>query len=195
MLAAGYAGLFIAMFLESISLPIPSEVFLPLAGYFVFLGRMSFPIAIGISLVAGLLGSLAAYFLALRLGAPLVYAAAGKLGISQKTLAKSEVWLSGRYGSALIFVARFVPGIRSSISLPAGALKMNPFRFSLMTLIGTFGWCAALVYIGYSAGPLWQSSEIAITNAIIHALPYAIGLASGIFVTYFAIRSIVMRNR
>src|SRR5208283_681025 len=141
------------------------EVFLPLAGYFVFLGRMSFPIAIGVSSMAGLVGSLVAYFLALKLGSPLIYAVAGKLGISKKSLTTSEAWLSGKYGSALIFAARFVPGIRSSISLPAGALKMNPLRFSLMTLIGSFGWSAALIYIGYSAGPLWKSSEVAVTNA------------------------------
>ncbi len=194
LLASGYIGLFIAMFLENMALPIPSELFLPLAGYFIFLGRMTFPIAIAISTAAGLLGSLAIYFVALKLGPPVVYSVARRLGISQGTLARSEVWLSGRYGSAIILAARFVPGLRSSISIPAGVLRMNPVRFATTTLIGSFGWSALLMYLGYSAGPLWVASENIITNAFIQALPYAVAIvSSGFIINYMVQKTLVLR--
>jgi membrane protein DedA with SNARE-associated domain len=184
MATGGLLGLFALMFLESLSLPIPSEVFLPLAGYFVFVGKMNLFAAIGVSTIAGLGGSLGAYYLALLLGRPLVYKIAKKLGTGQESLEKSEAWLNGN-GSLAILISRFVPGIRSSISLPAGALRMNLVKFSIMTLIGCFGWSALLIYIGYSAGPLWQASSNAFFNALGLATPYLIIAASLSYVIYF----------
>lgn len=193
MSAASYAGLFVLMLLESLSLPIPSEVFLPMAGYFAFEGKMSFVAALAVSSLAGLAGSLAAYYLALVLGRPLMYKLAAKIGIDQSALAKSETWLNGK-GSLAILIARFVPGIRSSISLPAGALRVNLGRFSILTLIGSFGWSAILMYIGYSAGPLWRSSSNAFFSALTQATPYLIIVASFIYLVYYVKRRISARK-
>jgi membrane protein DedA with SNARE-associated domain len=185
MSTTSYAGLFVLMFLESLSLPIPSELFLPLAGYFVFEGKMTFLLALGVSTLAGLAGSIAAYYIALALGRPLVYALARKIGVDQNSLIKSEAWLNGR-GSLTILIARFVPGIRSSISLPAGALRMNMLKFSVMTAIGSFGWSAILMYIGYSAGPLWESSSMEFSKALIGAMPYVVVACSVSYMIYYA---------
>ncbi len=187
MSTAGYSGLFILMFLENLSLPIPSEVFLPMAGYFVFEGKMTFIAALGVSTLAGLAGSIAAYYLALFLGRPLVYGLARKIGVGQKMISKSEAWLNGR-GSLAILVSRFVPGIRSSISLPAGSLRMNLARFSIMTLVGSFGWSIILMYVGYSAGPLWQSSSTAFFNALTQAVPYLVVAVSTVYIIYYVRR-------
>ena len=181
---AGYIGLFVLMLLESMSLPIPSEVFLPLAGYFIYLGRMTFPTALAVSTAAGLIGSLVAYYLALALGPPIVYTLANRIGVSQGSLAKSETWLSGR-GSIMILIARFIPGLRSSISFPAGVLKMNLARFSIMTLIGSFGWSALLIYLGYSAGALWQGESGVVSNVTFQVLPYVVALLSILYMVHF----------
>lgn len=185
MLNAGYIGLFAAMFLESTSLPIPSEVFLPLAGYFAYLGRMNFPLILAVTSWAGLVGSLAAYFIALKLGSPLVTKAAKKLGIDLSNLQAWERKISGKYGTALILVARFIPGIRSSISLPAGFLRMNVLKFSIVTFIGSLGWSALLVYIGYSAGPLWQTAEANLSNSLWHWFPYILLMSAGAYALVF----------
>ena len=116
----GYVGLFLLMFLENMALPIPSEIVLPFAGYLILIGRMDFPIALAVSTMASLLGSLALYFVSFKLSLPLVHRLARKLRINETRLAKSEAWLGGRYGSLLILLARFTPGIRSSVSIPAG---------------------------------------------------------------------------
>ena len=188
MYTAGYAGLFLCMFLENMSLPIPSEVFLPLAGYFVFEGRMTFPLALTVSTVAGLLGSLAIYFLALVLGRPPIYRLVKRFGVSNDSLAKSEAWLSGPGGSVLILIARFVPGIRSSISIPAGVLKMNPVHFTVMTLIGTLGWSAILIFLGYFIGPTWATAGTQITNILIQVTIYAAAALSIFYIAYFIYR-------
>ena len=159
LLASGYLGLFALMVLESMSLPIPSEVFLPLAGYPIYTGKMSFGPALAVSTLGGLIGSLVIFYLGLLLGRPVVYSIARKLGVSNRSLAKSESWLSGK-GSCAVLIARFVPGIRSAISIPSGVLKMNVLRFSVVTAIGSFGWSLFLMYVGYSVGPELQTDFV-----------------------------------
>lgn len=183
--ALGYVGLFILMFLENVSLPIPSEVVLPLAGYLIYTGRMTFPLALGVATLAGIVGALAAYYIAYLLGRPLVYGIAKRFGVDENKLIRSESWLNGRGGSIFILVARFVPGIRSSISLPAGVLKMNLWKFSVMTLIGSLGWSALLIYAGFSTGKYWMSGAQAFSNGVNAVLPYAVLVGSLLYLGYF----------
>ncbi len=187
LLAAGYAGLFALMLLESMALPIPSEVFLPMTGYLVFAGKMSFGIALAISTIGGLAGSLVIFCLGLILGRPVVYSVAKKIGISQNLLLKSEKWLSGN-GSFTVFIARFVPGIRSAISVPAGVLKMNVMRFSIVTVLGSLGWSALLMYFGYSMGQVSKNASPLIGGLIDQLLLYAVATVSILYVIYYLVQ-------
>jgi membrane protein DedA with SNARE-associated domain len=185
LLAAGYLGLFALMVLESMALPIPSEVFIPMAGYLVFAGKMSFGIALTVITVGGLVGSLIIFYLALILGRPVVYSLARKIGINESSLIKLEKWLSGK-GSIAVFIARFVPGIRSSISIPAGALKMNLTRFSIVTVLGTLGWSFLLMYAGYMLGPVKFGSGT--SSALLDQLIlYVVAIVSVSYAIYFLV--------
>lgn len=189
MFALGYLGLFVLMFLENVSLPIPSEVVLPLAGYLIYAGQMTFPLALGVATLAGIAGGLVAYYIAFFLGRPLVYSAAKRFGVDEEKLRWSESWLNGK-GSFFILIARFVPGIRSSISLPAGALKMNIWKFSIMTLIGSFGWSLILIYAGFSTGKYWMSGAQLVSNGINATIPYAVLVGSLLYLGYFLVRKV-----
>jgi len=185
--ALGYLGLLALMFLESLSLPIPSEVFLPLVGYLIFSGKMAFAPALVVTTIGGLAGSLVIFYLGLLLGRPLVYALAERIGISRKSLGRLENWLSGK-GSVVVLLARFIPGIRSSISIPAGVLKMNVIRFSVVTLVGSFGWSLLLMYIGYSLGPLSKIGGLTSSGLFDQAILYVIALASISYIIYYFIQ-------
>lgn len=184
LIASGYLGLFLLMVLESVALPIPSEVFLPMAGYLVFVGKLSFLGAVAISTLGGLVGSLLVFYLSLMLGRPVVHALAGKIGVSAVTLSKSEKWLSGK-GSIAVLIARFVPGLRSAISIPAGALKMSVVKFSIVTLLGSFVWSLLLIYAGFSAGSLSILSLFA-GGSLGTALIYVVAVLSLAYIGYFA---------
>ena len=178
----GYAGLFILMTLENMAMPIPSEVVLPFAGYLVFSGKMNFGLALVDATLAGLAGSLIAYFLALKLGRPVVYRLLGRVGVSPKRLDDGERWVDSR-GAWSVLVGRFIPGVRSVISIPAGLLKMEMKPFVALTVIGSFVWSAALMYVGYSAGPLWQS---ALGSFSVFATQAALALIAAVSVLYVA---------
>jgi membrane protein DedA with SNARE-associated domain len=183
--AFGYVGVFALMVLESASLPVPSEVVLPFAGYLVFAGNLDFAAVVLVSTVAGVVGALADYFLALKLGRPLVERVFRWSGARPEHLKRAEEWLSKK-GSWSILLARFIPGMRSAISLPAGALRMKLKPFVGMTLVGSFGWSLLLVYIGYSAGSLWQGALVQPSPLLIEALLSAIALASVSYIVYYA---------
>ncbi len=180
----GYAGLLILMVLESASAPVPSEVVLPFAGYLVFLGRMNLGLAILDSTVAGLIGALIDYYLALKLGRPVVYRILGRIGVSPSHLDKGERWVDSK-GAWSVFIARFIPGLRSVISIPAGLLKMKLTTFVILTSIGSFAWSAVLIYLGYSAGPLWQSSLNSLSGLLGQALPFVVAGVSILYVVYY----------
>jgi len=184
LLNIGYAGLFILMAMESASLPIPSEVVLPFAGYLVFLGKMNLALAVLDSTVALLVGALIDYYLALWLGRPVVYRLLRKVGVSPTHLDDGERWVDSK-GSWSVFIARFIPGLRSVISIPAGLLKMKVRTFAVLTAAGSLIWSAVLIYAGYSAGPLWQSSLNSLSAFAGQAALVLIAVLSVLYVVYY----------
>jgi len=184
MVSSGYAGLFVLMFLESASLPIPSEIVLPFAGYLVFTGTLNFEAAVLVSAVAGLLGALVDYYVALKLGRPAVQGLLKWVGVTPEHLDGAEAWLDKK-GSWSIFVARFIPGLRSAISFPAGALRMKLRTFAAMTLLGSLGWSALLIYLGYSAGGLWQTAIGESASVLTEIVLFGAAVASAVYIVYF----------
>jgi membrane protein DedA with SNARE-associated domain len=184
LLDIGYAGLFILMAMESASVPIPSEVVLPFAGYLVFLGKMNLVLAVLDSTLALLAGALVDYYLALWLGRPVVYRLLGRMGVSSVHLDNGERWVDSK-GSWSVFIGRFIPGVRSVISIPAGLLRMKLGMFVALTSAGSLIWSAALVYAGYSAGPLWQSSLDSLSAFADQAALVIVAALSVLYVAYY----------
>ncbi len=185
MAGLGYAGVFALMALESASLPIPSELVLPFAGYLVFKGSMAFVPVLLVCTLAGLVGGLADYLLAMKLGRPAVIRLGRRIGISSEQFEGAERWISSR-GSLFVLVARFVPGMRSAVSFPAGALGMSLRSFVTTTLVGSFGWSLLLIYLGYKSGPLWQSALVQSTGAVTEAVLVGTALLSAAYLAYAA---------
>ena len=180
----GYASVFALMALESASLPIPSEVVLPLAGYFVHIGTMDFWLAVGVSTVASLVGALADYFLAKWLGRPFVVGLLNLFRLHKSALDRAEAWFD-RSAQWTVFVARFIPGLRTVISLPAGLFEMSLTRFVLMTAAGCLAWSVVLVYAGVLAGSV-SGSTFSTSPTVIDGLSALIAAVSAAYVVYYA---------
>ena len=184
----GYLSLFGLMALESASLPVPSEVVLPLAGYFVYIGTMNFWIVVGVSTLASIAGALVDYYLAIWLGRPFVVGLLELFRLHKGALDRAEAWFE-RYGQWTVFAARFVPGLRTIISLPAGLFRLDIWRFVIMTVAGCFAWSVVLVYAGFLAG----SSQGALTafgssTVVIDYLSGAVAAMSAAYVVYYFAR-------
>ena len=187
--ATGYMGIFVLMTLESVSLPVPSEVLLPFSGYLASKGSLSFQGVLVASTSAGMIGALIDYYLALKFGRSLVDRLLKWSGANAGALRRMESWISGR-GSWSVLIARFIPGMRTAISLPAGVLRMRLRPFVSMTLVGTVGWSVLLVYLGYAAGKLWQSTSLQSMSFLTDLLLYLGFVSSLSYAIYYLIRRI-----
>lgn len=147
----GYAGIAGLMFLESSFFPFPSEVVMPPAGYLAWRGEMSLWGAIAAGIVGSVLGALFNYWVAVRLGRPLLLKYGRYFLVSEESVSKAERFFI-RHGHVSTLVGRLVPVIRQYISLPAGIARMPLGTFTAFTALGAGVWVVALTLVGYLLG-------------------------------------------
>ncbi len=182
--AFGYPGIFVLMFLETSSVPIPSEVILPFAGYLSFTGQFNIYLVVAVATVAGIFGSLIDYYIGLKGVQSLIkHKILGKVILSTGQLQIAEKWFD-KHGSIVVFASRLIPGFRTTFSFPAGAAKMPIKKFLLYTTAGCLLWNAILAYLGWYLGKNW--TEVAgITRYLIVASVAAVAV---LIVAYLLVR-------
>lgn len=154
----GYPGVFISVFLESFIAPIPSEIILPFSGFVASLGSMNIYFVIIVATIAAYLGSLPFYFIG-RWGEKPVLKFLDRYGkylFIKKSDVKKGFEVFDKYGTGVVFVGRVIPIIRTLISFPAGVSKMNFFKFTIYTLLGSLVWNIVLTYTGFILGDHWE---------------------------------------
>lgn len=159
----GHLGVFIAMSLESACIPLPSEITLPLAGYLVYLHKATLLSMSIVSTLGCLFGSLVAYIVGYFGGRPFILKFGKYIFITKKDLDKADDFFVKR-GEITIFLSRLLPVIRTFISLPAGIARMNIFKFSILTVVGSFPWCLLFVFLGKKLGDNWRDVEKYLKN-------------------------------
>lgn len=148
---AGYLGIYLAMFIEGVFTPIPSEIIVPLAGYLASTGRFDIVLVVLISSLGATSGSTVAYFIGHRLGRPFVDRYGKYFGFGRDSLCRADAWFE-RWGNLGILIGHSLPGVRSVISFPAGMAKMDIKRFILFTFAGAMIWNTVLTVAGYLLG-------------------------------------------
>lgn len=157
--ALGDVGVGVLVFLEVLVPPIPSEVILPFAGYLSQSSSLNLGWLIFWSTLASWLGALLLYWLGAAIGMDRAVRmlAATKL-VSRSDLERGSEWFV-RSGGWTVLVGRMVPGVRSLISIPAGASRMNLVTFSAYTIIGSGLWNALLLGVGAALGTQHEQLE------------------------------------
>ncbi len=144
----GYLGLFGLMALEGASLPIPSEIIAPAAGYLAAKGVFNFYIAAIAILAGNMLGASIDYAIGYFIGKDLVYKHLSLFHIKKSRLDAFDRWFDINGGMA-VFVSRMVPVVRGLISFPAGFARMDFKKFFAYSLIGSAIWDIVLMLFGY----------------------------------------------
>ena len=175
-----------AMFLENLIPPIPSEIIMPLGGFFVYTGDLNFYILIVSGFIGTVVGALPWYFLGKLLNEKKLsnfIDRKGKfVGISLKDLDKSRLWFE-KYGVLLVFWGRLIPGIRTLISVPAGIELMPLNKFLIWTSLGSLIWVIFLTSAGYLFGENYEIIGLYIDNFKIILKPIFV-----ILILFFLIR-------
>lgn len=148
----GGIAIFIIVLLEYLNLPgFPAGVIMPLAGIFASQGEISFPMVMIITVAAGLLGSMILYCFGYFGGNFFLRTYFKKFPKQKEKMEKNIIWLQEK-GCIAVFIAKLLPMVRTLISIPAGAIKMNVFRYILSSLAGIFLWNLFFVGAGYLLG-------------------------------------------
>ena len=176
----GEVGVGLLVLLESVIPPIPSEVVLPAAGALVALGRLNGPLTWLLALVGSVLGALILYGAGRAFGEERTRRVLVAVPLVESDdVDRADAWFA-RYGQVAVFVGRLIPGVRSLISLPAGAARMPLGPFVLWTTLGSAIWNSLLIGAGLLLGAQWEAVEahIDVVNDVIYL---SIGVALGVF--------------
>jgi membrane protein DedA with SNARE-associated domain len=179
----GYPMLALLVLLENLFPPIPSEVILPLAGFQVFAGTLSFVPAVVAATAGSVVGALALYALGRVGGRPLLLRYGRILRLDRERLDRADRWFD-RHGQKIVFLGRMIPGVRSLVSVPAGLSEMPVPRFVALTAAGSGLWNVALIGAGWALGQSWREVSGAVQRFDLLLIPAAALVAVG----WFALR-------
>ncbi|HET9435240.1 MAG TPA: DedA family protein [Candidatus Limnocylindrales bacterium] len=195
----GYLGVALWVAIESVIIPIPSELILPFAGFLVGEGAALEPLtgqpwSLALVVAAGTLGATAGGLIAYGIGywggRPVLLRWGRWLGIEAADLDRTEAFFA-RYGIAASFLGRMLPVVRSLVSFGAGLGRMPIVPFTVFTFLGSLPWTLLLVVVGVQLGSNWAS-----VGAILKRFEYAIlGVIVVAAVAFIWIRVIRPRRR
>lgn len=157
----GYLGVAFLIALENLFPPIPSEVILTFGGFMTTRSGLTVLGMIVASTIGAVVGGSILYYLG-RFIRPEVLKklVRGRIGrilrLKEKDVDMAMRWFE-KHGIATIFFARFIPIVRSLISIPAGTMKVPFGLFLIFTTLGTATWNTILILLGAWAGENWSA--------------------------------------
>ena len=156
----GYLGVFFLILIENVFPPIPSEVILLFSGFFSTYTNLSVLYMIVASTLGSFLGAIILYYIGKIFNKErLKKIVNGRLGkilfLKENDIDKADEWFDNK-GNKSVFFCRFVPIVRSLISIPAGMSEMPMGKFIIYTICGSMIWNTVLICLGFRLGSNWE---------------------------------------
>jgi membrane protein DedA with SNARE-associated domain len=178
----GAPGAGLAVALENLFPPLPSEVILPLAGFAANRGDLGLISAILFTTLGSVVGALALYGVGAALGRERTRSLAARLPLVKVAdIDKAEEWFN-RHGAKAVLIGRLVPVVRSLISVPAGVERMTVPLFLALTALGSLVWNSALIIAGYALGEKWH-----VVESSVGVLQWVVLAGAAAAVTWFVV--------
>ena len=155
----GYIGVFLLIMVENVFPPIPSEVILLFGGFMTTYTKLSIFGMVVASTLGSLFGAIILYYIGKIFNKDrLKKIISGKLGkllrLKVSDIDNADNWFDNK-GNKTVFFCRFIPLVRSLISIPAGMSEMSMVKFLLYTLFGSLIWNTVLIIMGNVVGENW----------------------------------------
>lgn len=182
----GYFGILVIMIVNSIFIPIPTEITLPLAGFLANQNKLSLPLVILVSILGEIIGSTVTYSIGYFIGEKFIIDATEKrrkfIIINKKNYLKASNWLKN-YGFPVIFFAKLVPGLSTPVSFAAGIANFHYPKFISIQILASIVYNSSFALIGFYLGSEWEN----IVN-IIRQFQILIFVAIIILIIFYLIR-------
>jgi len=174
----GYLGLFLALVLGIVGLPIPDETLLTFAGYLAYRGQMRLVPAVASAFLGSLCGITLSYVLGRTFGLYLIHRYGRYVHLTGERLDRAHNWFR-RAGRWTLTFGYFVPGIRHLTAYVAGASKLEVPVFALFAYSGGLLWSVTFIALGYSFGEEWgrAGQQAQVRVAILVAVVFLLAAA------------------
>ncbi|WP_137843067.1 DedA family protein [Microbacterium sp. 2FI] len=189
----GPAGAGIAIALENLFPPLPSEVVLPMAGLAASTGSFTLVEALAWTTAGSIIGAFLLYGLGAWLGVERLRRIAARVPLLHPEDIDRTVGWFHRHGGKAVFFGRMIPIFRSLISIPAGVTRMPVWRFALLTAAGSLIWNTVFVMAGFLLGESWH-----VVEQYVDVLQYAViaaVLIAGAWFVFARTRSLIAASR
>lgn len=189
----GAPGAGLAIALENLFPPLPSEVVLPMAGLAASRGAFTVAEALVWTTLGSVVGAFALYGLGRWLGVARLRAVAARVPLLHpEDVDRTVAWFA-RHGGKAVFFGRMIPLFRSLISIPAGVARMPLWRFGLLTAAGSLVWNAIFVLCGWFLGESWHVVEAYVD--VVQYLVVGLVAVGVVWFVYARVRSLLASRR
>jgi membrane protein DedA with SNARE-associated domain len=183
----GFWAVLVTMTLESMGMPLPSEIIMPLAGFLVSLGQLEMWEAITAGTLGCTAGSYFSYLLGRKWGDQVLTKVGRFLLISPRSMKKAVGWFQ-RYGKPVVFWARLLPVIRGVVSYPAGSARFPLWQFLFLSTLGSLIWCWLLAWLGFVLEEEWKKVHDRLSGPVLY-------IALGILLALFCLLAFFLWRR
>lgn len=150
-----YGFLFVSAIGENLFPPVPGDTVTLIGAAFVGMGKLDFAGVLISTTLGSVVGFLALFGLAYRLGWGFFEEKNWKW-LETAQIRKVETWFA-RYGYSIIFANRFLPGVRSVISISAGLSNLSIWKTTVYATVSAFLWNGIIIYLGAFIGKSWET--------------------------------------
>lgn len=176
---SGYGIWLVASFiaLESVGLPVPAEAALMAAAFFAAKAHgLNIHVLITAGIIAAIIGEAVGFWIGRKFGCELLLKHGHRFGLTEERIRIGQ-WLFARYGTAFVFVARFLPFLRNIAALLAGTNCMPRSSFYLASAAAAATWVLGYGLAAYSMGEAFMNSAspVAISMGIVTSTMILIG--------------------
>ncbi|MBD1371194.1 DedA family protein [Hazenella sp. IB182357] len=151
----GYIGIFLFLVLGIVGLPLPDELMMTFLGYLTSIGQLNLFLTYMSALLGSACGITISYLLGKRLGYPFLKKYGSKFFITRRRMLITQV-LFRKYGTWLLFVGYFIPGVRHVTAYIAGITRISFLRFSIFAYTGAIVWCFTFIGLGHVLGANYE---------------------------------------
>ncbi|MBK5943047.1 DedA family protein [Halorhodospira halophila] len=186
----GWVGIFAVMIV------LAPEAVMPFLGYAVYRAELDPLTALVAASAGATLGSTLIYLVVRAIGGERVRAGVrrgSRWYLIQERDLEVTTAIFRRHGAWIVLFGRFVPTVRSLVSIPAGLLPMGLAPFLLLTLLGTTLWNGVLLAAGYATGSNWARLE-AYLGTYGSVVTLLLAIAAIAFLLY-RLRNLLLRHR
>ena len=187
-----YLILFASAVLENLFPPVPGDTITVIGAFFVGKGILSFPIVYAVTTFGSTCGFMILFYIGYFLEREFFMKKDFKF-FSAKSLVSAEKWFE-KYGYYVVLGNRFIPGLRSVVSIAAGITVLRPRRIFLFALISAAVWNFIWIYAGYSLGNNWEQVREKFTMIIGSYNIAAVSIMLAVIAGYIAVKKLKGRK-